>query len=236
MHKLAIFVEGYTELLFADRLITEIGETHSIAIEHRKISGGGKSGKVPRVMSTIQAANINSDKKYFILIFDCGGDTQLKARILEEHQGLTSSGYFKIIGLRDVFPEFSYADIPRLQLGLKTYIKTSLIPVDFILSVMEIEAWFLSEINHFSSISTSIDFDNVKKTLGLDLINDDFSTRHNPAKDLDDVYKTGGVSYQKGSDLTINALDYTYAYIELPKKIPYLKQLCKHLDDFFSLA
>jgi len=71
--KLAVFVEGYTELLFIDRLITEIGG-ENIVTEHREIIGGGKSGKVPRVAKITKAAKFEQNKNFFVLIYDCCGD------------------------------------------------------------------------------------------------------------------------------------------------------------------
>ena len=40
MNKLAVFVEGYTEVVFIERLIEEIAGKQNVRIEHRKIRGG----------------------------------------------------------------------------------------------------------------------------------------------------------------------------------------------------
>ena len=40
MNKMAIFVEGYSEVVFVDRLIEEIAGRNMVLIEWRKISGG----------------------------------------------------------------------------------------------------------------------------------------------------------------------------------------------------
>lgn len=236
MHKLAIFVEGYTEILFMDRLITEIGGAHNVMIEHRQILGGGRTGRVPRTMTTIKAVIPDSGKRFFILLFDCGGDHQVKTRILQEHENLTRNGYSKIIGIRDVFPDFSYADIPKLELGLRTHIKTSLIPVEFVLSIMEIEAWFLAEHYHFQKIDSSITADEIQNILSFNPEHDDLSLRLAPRADLEAAYSIGGKTYVKGDDETINALDYPFMYIELSNKIPYLKCLGNSLDEFFNQA
>lgn len=234
LKKLAIFIEGYTELLFMDRLISEIGGEHKVIIEQRQIQGGGKSGLVPRTMTTIKAAKTGSDQRYLVLLLDCGGDLQVKTRILEEHANLTRDGYTKIIGIRDVRPKFSYSDVPQLEAGLRKYIKTSLIPVEFILSIMEIEAWFLAEFNHFPKIDPLITVEAIKNNLGFDPEHDDISLRPEPRADMEAAYAIGGKSYTKGTNATINALDYPYLYVSLPHKIPYLKRLGDCIDDFFS--
>ena len=170
MNRLAIFVEGYTEILFVEKLINEIAGKNNVLIDHKKIIGGSK---VRRRILTVKAANPDASKKYYILLIDCGGDEQVKSRIIEEHRALTNKGYSKIIGIRDVRPNFTYAEIPKLEASLPKYIKTSLCPVRFILQIMEIEAWFLAETTHFSKISPSITLDTIKSALGFDPENED---------------------------------------------------------------
>lgn len=232
MHKLAVFVEGYTELLFIDRLISEIGGTHNVIIEQRKIRGGGS--RLKRTMSTIKAAKPATGQQYYVLLIDCGGDSLVKTRILEEHEKLTQVGYRKIIGIRDVRPNYSYGDIPKLESGLRKYVKTSLIPVEFILAIMEIEAWFLAEFNHFPRIDPSITVAEIKKILGFDPELDDLELRPNPKDDLNAAYMIGGKSYEKGQDATIKVLDYPYIYIELKNRFAYLKRLGDSIDEFFT--
>ena len=40
MNKLAVFVEGYTEVVFVEKLIEEIAGENNVLIEHREIRGG----------------------------------------------------------------------------------------------------------------------------------------------------------------------------------------------------
>ncbi len=146
MNKLAVFVEGKTEVLFIERLIEEIAGEMNVLIEQRQIRGGSTC---ERSMLTIKAARQKTSQKYFVLIYDCGGDGSVKTQIVEEHENLNDSGYSRIIGLRDVRGRLTHADIPKLEKQLPLDIQTSLIPVDFILAIMEIEAWFLAETTHY---------------------------------------------------------------------------------------
>src|SRR5258708_2274501 len=153
MNKLAVFVEGYTEVVFVEKLIEEIAGEANVLIEHREIRGGSSAR---RTFARVRAAKPDTGQKYFVMIVDCGGDRLVKERIMEEHENLTRAGYEKSIGLRDVRPDFTHADIPRLEAGLRMYIKTSLIPVEFILAILEIEAWLLAEVTHFTKIDPAI--------------------------------------------------------------------------------
>lgn len=217
MHKLAVFVEGYSEMLFVERLILEIAGTHNVIIEQQEIRGGSK---VKRRKIVVKAANIATCQEYYVLIVNCGGDHQVKTRIMEEHKNLTQDGYIKIIGMRDVRPDFTYDQVPLLEVGLKKYIKTSLIPVEFILAVMEIESWFLAEFNHFPRIDPSITVSAIKAALGFDPELDDLALRPNPTDDLNAAYMIGGKSYGKNKvETTIDVIDYPYIYLELQYKI-----------------
>jgi hypothetical protein len=232
MRKLAVFVEGYTELLFVNQLVEKIAGPHRVIIEQQKIRGGKKVG---RTISVISAAKPNTGQQYYVLIMDCGGDKAVKNRVIEEHEKLTQAGYMMIIGMRDVRPDITYADIPKLEAGLRMYVKTSLIPVVFILSVMEIEAWFLSEFNHFSKIDPSITVPTIRATLGFDPEHDDMAQRPTPTDDLINCYQIGGKTYKKNNAAdTVAALDYPFLYLELQKKIEYIKRLTDAIDGFLA--
>ena len=231
MNKLAVFVEGFTEILFVEKLIEEIAGQNKVLIEQRAIRGGSNTRRSIRI---IKAARPNTGQSYYVLLFDCGGDEAVKTRILEEHANLTRSGYSRIIGIRDVRPNFTYTDIQRLERGLPTYIRTSLIPVSFILSIMEIEAWFLAEATHYSRIDPSITVSAIRARLGLDPENDDMEQRPDPAKDLNDCYALAGKSYQKGKRTTVDALDYALVYMHLTNKFSYLNQLTSLIDMFLT--
>jgi hypothetical protein len=232
MKKLAVFVEGYTEVVFVEKLIEEIaGEAH-VLIEHREIRGGTSRR---RTFAQVRASKPNTGQKYFVMIVDCGGDHLVKTRILEEHDNLTKAGYAKVIGLRDVRPSFTRADIPRLEVGLRTYIKTSLIPVEIFLAILEIEAWFLAEATHFPKIDPAITVAAIRATLGFDPENDDMEQRLTPADDMNDCYAIGGKAYVKANaQATVDALEYSEIYILHVDKFLYLKKLCQSIESFLG--
>lgn len=75
MKRLAIFVEGYTEVLFVQRLISEVAGANNIVIEHSQIRGGRKA---PRCISVVKAGKQVTHEKYYVLVVDCGGDALVK--------------------------------------------------------------------------------------------------------------------------------------------------------------
>lgn len=125
-----MFVEGYTEVVFVKKLVEEIAGEQKVLIEHRQIRGGGARSSSRRTFAQVRAARPDTGQNYYVLIVDCGGDHLVKTRIREEHENFDRVGYQKIIGVRDVRPDFTHAEIPRLRTTLPHYIKTSLIPVE----------------------------------------------------------------------------------------------------------
>jgi hypothetical protein len=232
MNKLAVFVEGYTEVVFVDKLIREIADTNSVLVQWRCISGGTTC---PRRNAQIQAEGPNDGQEHFIVIHDCGGDDAVKTRMIEEYPQLAHAGYSRIVCIRDVYPKYAHAEIPALEAGLPRYVRTIPIVVDFILSIMEVEAWFLAEHTHFERIDAAITVPIIIATLLFDPSTDDMQQRLAPAEDLNNCYAIGGKTYVKGNaPVTVGALDCAHMYAGLVDKFPYLKRLCEVIRAFLT--
>ena len=232
MRRLAFFVEGTSEVLFIEKLIEEIAGKNNVTIERGYVRGGRT---IPKQLTVINAQNANSGCEYYVLILNCQGDHQVATRITEEHCNFSGIGYEKIIGLRDVRPTFQYSEIPRLETTLRNGFDLSLIPVEIILSVMEIESLFLGETTHFVKIDPAITVDAIKSTLGFDPIKDDMQLRAEPAVDLANCYAIAGKTYTKYLvQDTIDALDFDRIYVEQPQRFQSLSRLVSHIDSFLS--
>jgi len=229
---MAVFVEGYTEVVFVDKLIEEIANKNAVLIEWRKLSGGTSC---PRTNQQLKAAGPHAGQEHFVLIHDCGGDDAVKSRMMQEYPRLAAAGYSRIICIRDVFPRFTHAEIPALEAGLPRFVKTKPIVVDFILSIMEVEAWFLAQCGHFPKIDPAITVAAIKETLGFDPENDDMQARLAPADDLGRCYALGGKVYQKHfAEQTVEVLSYEDVYVRLVDKFPYLKRLVDVIESFLT--
>lgn len=227
---MAIFVEGYTELLFADKLVIEIAGQENVAIEKRQPRGGSKVRKTNRLVGTLPS---NKNKKYYVLIVDCGNDATVKTKIIEDYDSLVKLGYEVIIGLRDVYP-FPRNEIKILESRLKQSIKTIPINVVFILSTMEIEAWFLAEHSHFLKIDKKLTTKYIRSKLKFDP-SDDMSLRNHPTDDMKKIYKLAKKEYIKPSEeLTINNLDYNEIALNLPDRYSDIKLLVDKCFEFFN--
>jgi hypothetical protein len=233
MKKLAVFVEGLTEQLFVDRFVTAIAGKHAVAIEHRKVTGKRNGGELIRLF----ASGPTVGQKYFILIVDCSADNRVKSEIRDQYDSLISAGYSAIIGIRDVFPDCSYADLPRLREWLDHGMQMKPFRVTFVLAVMEIETWFICEHTHFTRLDASLTPEYISSNLSFDPSRDDIQQRPTPAADLDGAYRLVGLTYKKERrclERTLDLLDYGSLYLTVVDRVPDLMALVQALNVFLA--
>lgn len=199
--KIAIFVEGLTELEFLKSLINEIATTKNVSLEiHAQHKG---------VLHLVTKQQAPKPEVHFLLA-NCCNDDQVKTLIIDNYSGLVSQGYSQIIGIRDVFP-LSHADIPKLVKHAKTGLPTTPISPEIYLAVMEIESWFIEEHTHFKRIDIQLSEEKIEAA-GFDKNTISAEQLANPALTLHQIYQTVGKAYKKSSkhiQRTVQALDYS---------------------------
>lgn len=229
MKKLAMFVEGQTEQLFAEKLLIEIAGEKNIQFARKKAVGD--------ILIQESVSAPKPEQKYYALLVNCNTDNRVTSDIREQYSSLIKQDYSSIVGLRDAYPA-KHSDIPKLQQSLYLYVKTKPIKPDIILSIMEIEAWFLAEHNHFKKIDKNLTISKIKSAFSFDPSTDDMEMREHPTADLHAIYQLSRKAYtkkRKNCLRTINSLDYDYMYLELVKKIAPLKQLATAIDNFLTI-
>jgi hypothetical protein len=154
MNRLAIFVEGETEQLFAERLTRELAGTRGLHVEPTRARGGVSTKRRTRF---VKAGEQQAGIDYYVLIVDCGSDGGVKSRLLKEYRNLVGFGYQALIALRDAPKQ--RADLARFQEEWPLGIPDDPIEVGCVLAIMEIEAWFLAEHTHFERISPDLTAD-----------------------------------------------------------------------------
>lgn len=234
MKKLAIFVEGYTEVKFILNLIDAIFNANECAIHTISLKGGTT---IPiTVVEDRPPTATQSQANYYILIYNCGGDGNIGSYIRDQRNSLISAGYYKIIGFQDLYPR-ARNDEHKLRQGLNFKLPQLPIPTVFVISIMEIEAWFLAETTHFQKICPGITNESILSHLGFDLSVGGTEQRNHPAEDLHNIYQLCGKEYKKEAaiiDRTINALDFAIYYLKLENSIPQLKTLIGEIESIFN--
>jgi len=236
MKKIAIFLEGKCELLFVEALIKTIADINHVSIE--KIESSGGTGK--RNFTIIEAKPINKKTKYYLLLYNCGNDKQVKSDIRDQYESLKKAGYCKIIGIRDVYPDATLEDLNLLRSGLISGFEHHDFPfVIFCLGVMEFEAWLLAEYTHFNRFNPNITSERIIKELNIHIEEQNYSSIPRPSKILSDIYWLEKISYDK-SQATINnilsTIDFEFIKNHVSQKFDDLRILYKELNEFFETA
>lgn len=234
MKKLAIFVEGLTEQILVRQMLQAVLERNRIAIQTVKITGGHS---VRMSFTVMKAARVNRQTDYYILVYDCGGETNVKSYMMARRQKLISNGYTMILGLRDVYPNFERKDVNKLQKGLNFKLSQRKARTHIHLAIMETEAWFLGEFHHLKRVSPKLSPEFVEKRLGFNPRTANIEKRDNPADDLKAVYQLVGHDYTKKRDrlrAVVGKLDFQYFTHGLCERMPSLDRFVKELEYFFK--
>lgn len=234
INKIAFFVEGRTEQVFLRTLIEEIFGRGRIDITSVKHDGGSTSG---RSLMRIDASRRRPTADFFALIVDCGGDSKVASEIRDGYSGLVKAGYSAIIGIRDAYPDVQKHEVKQLLAGMAYAVKTKPIRPQFIVSVMEVEAWFISEHTHFPRIRPALTCERISAALGFDPRSDDSEDLEHPSENLHLMYGLVGLAYRKSHrhvERTVDALDYAEVYVGLPEKHVGFKVLVESVHEFMS--
>ena len=233
MKRLAIFVEGQTEKIFVRKLLEEIAGKNNIAIAEQDMQGRQNSRFTVLTMSD----PVTAQTKYYVLICNSGSDNSFVSDIRDQYASLVSSGYSKIIGLRDVYP-IPIADKGILERSLRTVLPRGGVSSHIVLAVMEVEAWFLAEWKHFMKIDANLTPSLIQLNLGFNPEVDNMEHRNHPAEDLHKAYQLVGKSYRKKENhvnRVVSNLDYEFLYLQLAGVVPSLGKFIRYIDDFMVL-
>jgi len=233
MKKLAVFVEGLTEQILVRHLLQTVLDRNRIAIQTVKITGGHN---VRMSFTVMRAAHVEKDTDYYVLVYDCGGETNVKSYMMAHRSKLVSSGYQMILGLRDVYPNFERREIGMLIKGLNYQLPQKGARTRIQLAIMETEAWFLGEYRHLKKVSRKLTPEYIEKHLGFNPKTGNMEDRDHPSEDMKAVYRLVGHDYTKKRDrlnAVVGKIDFNYFTHGLAKRMPSLGKFVRELELFF---
>nr|VFK29820.1 MAG: hypothetical protein BECKMB1821I_GA0114274_101215 [Candidatus Kentron sp. MB]VFK74957.1 MAG: hypothetical protein BECKMB1821H_GA0114242_101315 [Candidatus Kentron sp. MB] len=233
MNRLAIFTEGRTEQIFAEKLVLFLGGDANVAVRVERAEGGKRrESRIVEIIGTKGAEK----HEFFVLIVDCGQDERVKSDIRERYNNLAKAGYQHIVGIRDLLPH-RREDVERVRQGFKFGLPDGPIKPTLILAIMEFEAWFLAEYSHFSRIHKDITIERIRQELGFDPTHADIQLRDRPAKDLEDIYFLEAIPYHKTGEQvkqTVDSLDFSLIQNHVATRIADLGKLIRLIEAFFE--
>lgn len=233
MRRYALFVEGYTEAAFCERLLAEIAGHNNAQIVHQRLIGRGQYSPIRESVFTITDA---SPARYHFLILNCGSDDTVLSAILDRLPGLSKAGYRVIVGLRDLYPKPS-TELSTIREKIRNRLRESPIPCRVVFAIREIEAWFLAEAEHFRTIHCELTPEAIQAGTGVDILGTNLETIPHPSAVLQTAYQLVGKRYIKGehkSRQTVDALDYENLYLHCQTQLPSLAEFCHEIDDMLS--
>lgn len=234
MRKLAIFVEGLTEQILVRHLLQEVLDQNRIAIQTVKITGGHN---VRMSFTVMRAARLERQTDYYIMVYDCGGETNVKGYLMTHRDKLVSSGYTMIMGLRDVYPNFQRDEVPKLLKGLNHKLPQKRAATRIYLAVMETEAWFLGEYRHLKKVSGKLTPEYIEKQLGFNPRTENMEERDRPSEDMKAAYQLVGHDYTKKRErlnAVVRKLDFNHFTHTLADKMTSLGTFVEGLEKFFQ--
>ncbi len=202
MKKIAIFVEGQTELIVVREYLLKWFDYQNLEIECRTLFSDGKFHSSEYDYST-------PNPQFHFQIINVGNDNAVLSRILKREQYMWRAGYEKIIGLRDMYSkeyrekstvidesvnkQFINARSEIIQLRATQPDK-----IKMCFAIMETETWFLGLHEIFEKIDKQLTNDFIFNQLSINLADiDPEKDVFHPAILLERIYGLIGNNYQK---------------------------------------
>jgi hypothetical protein len=225
MSAFAIFVEGQTELIFVERLLSEMFGHQHLRIELQQQHGGlyheiGVRGAPPE----------NAYHK--VLLVNCASDGKVLSAIEERANKLRNAGYDRILGLYDIYPKPS-DELEEIYELTENRLVSLPLPCKIVIAVREIEAWFIADTEHFRHYHPLLTSAFIQLKIGVDVANLDVEQIPHPVALLGKIYNLVGGTYDKKikeAHRVVAILNCEYLYLEAPASVPALKKFVDELD------
>lgn len=199
MRKIAIFVEGQTELIIVREMLLKAFQYEDIWVECFTLFVDSKFNPTEYEYKCERAAN------YFQVI-NVGNDQSVITRMIRRADYMWSQGFDKLIGLRDMYSKqyreeaMGLGIVPELNKKFIDGHKKTLPPgnVAFCFAIMETEAWILGMPICFERMDARLTTDYIHGNLGYDLntVDPEIVFFH-PAVEVEKIYELVGRSYSK---------------------------------------
>jgi len=231
MINIAFFVEGQTERIFIQELLSEYLTYSKYTIEAIKMIGK-KSRRI------ITKRNISPEIEYNILIYDVGCDEKVVSVLLERAENMINQHkYHRLFAIRDLHPKKrenkeKIIDLVKHEFNKKPFGKH----LRFVLAIMETESWFLADHNLFYRINNKLSPNYIKNKLNIDLIKNDPELYESPAVKVGKILSLVGIKYKKREKQSYNIchnIDYAFLCFgkEIDNKISSFKYLIKCINE-----
>lgn len=211
MRRVAVFVEGQTELVFVRELLAKWYEYDATKI------GFSCYNLLNNEFCDTSYQYGNEGSENYYLIVNVGNDNSVLGKIRARMPFLVKGNYDVIIGLRDMYSTQYIKDAKGREINdevTQMHIdaaKEQIADIEnadkihFHFAIMEVEAWLLGMHQYLKAIDENLTTDYIKECLGLDLNQDPETNIFHPAVELGKIYELVGKNYGK-HDSDISAI------------------------------
>lgn len=201
--KLAVFVEGQTELIFVREFLkqwynydaTVVGFNCYNLLANEFCDAEYKYGS-------------DNSENYFFLV-NVGNDGSVLSSIIGRMRFLQNKGFQLVVGLRDMYSKQYIKDAGKHEIVdavtqqhmesvnavLQGYGVGAF--VDFHFAIMEVEAWFLGMSSFMEKVDERLTTEYVRQNVGISLEDDPEKSIFHPAAELGRIYSSVGKQYDK---------------------------------------
>lgn len=201
--KLAVFVEGQTELVFVREFLKQWYGYDANAI------GFACYNLQNNEFRDVAYQYGNEDSENYFMLVNVGNDNSVLSKILSRLTYLVNQGYQLVIGLRDMYSKPYVQDAGGHVIdesvnqkhidAVKDVLNVTANGdrVDFHFAIMEVEAWLLGMYDYLLSVDKRLTKEFIMESIGVDLEEDPEKTIFRPAVELDRIYGLAGKQYDK---------------------------------------
>lgn len=201
--KIAVFVEGQTELVFVREFLKMW-----YGYDANEIGFSCYSLHSNQYHDTSYSLGSEDSSNYYIIV-NVGNDNSVLSKVIARVGYLRNKGYQMVIGLRDMYSKMYVQDVKNHKINdkvtqdhisdVKGYLKKEKLDdfVDIHFAIMEIEAWFLGMPHFFEGLSESLTKDNIESKVGINIDDDPEKTYFHPAVVVNKIYRIEGKQYDK---------------------------------------
>lgn len=201
--KLAVFVEGQTELIFVREFLKQwySYDSNAIGFDCYNLLAN-------EFCDTAYKYGSEESENYYFLV-NVGNDGSVLSSIIGRMKFLQNKGFQLVIGLRDMYSRQYIRDAGKREIvetvnqqhieSVREVLKgiEGGMFVDFHFAIMEVEAWFLGMPEFIGKLDERLTPEYIQQNVGLTLDDDPEKTVFHPAKIVGEIYALVGKHYDK---------------------------------------
>lgn len=203
MRKLAVFVEGQTELVFVREFLVKWFD-----YDGKKIGFNCYNLWNNNLVDTSYLYGDEDCENYYLIV-NVGNDNSVLGKIRARMPFLVKNNYDVVIGLRDMFSDQYIKDAKGREIKdevTQMHIDAVNEQIDaiengdkirFHFAIMEVEAWLLGMHQYLEALDDRLTTAYINENVGLDLSQDPETSIFHPAVELGRIYELVGKNYGK---------------------------------------